>query len=82
MRWSAVFEEFTTYYHAARPRRAPENVGWEGARVRLIWKEFEYIPDFGCRGDDLGSRKPLVEDEILGLGPQGGQLEPCRTGDR
>ncbi|HET6941305.1 MAG TPA: hypothetical protein VFH89_03995 [Sphingomicrobium sp.] len=65
MRWSAVFEEFTTYYHAARPRPEPADLHKKGAVVRQIWKELEYVPDPVVAAMIWDPAKPLLEKEIL-----------------
>jgi hypothetical protein len=65
MRWSAVFEEFTTYYHAATPRPEPTALHEKGAVVRQIWKELEYVPDPVVAAMIWDPAKPLLETEIL-----------------
>lgn len=65
MRWSAVFEQFTTYYHAARPRTAPPDLNWEGDAVKQIWRELEYVPDPVVAAMMWDPKTPLLEQEIL-----------------
>ncbi len=65
MRWSAVFEQFTTYFHAARPRAAPPGLEWEGDVVKRIWRELEYVPDPVVAAMIWDPKTPLLEQEIL-----------------
>ncbi len=67
MRWSAVFEEFTTYYQAAVRRVCPENLDLdkEGHAVKLIWQELEYVPDQVVAAMIGHAEKPLSCEHIL-----------------
>jgi hypothetical protein len=65
MRWSAVFEQFTTYYHAARPRKAPAELSSKSDAVKLVWKELEYIPDSAVSAMIWDPGPPVLSDEII-----------------
>jgi hypothetical protein len=65
MRWSAVFEQFTTYYHAARPRPAPQELAAQTDAVKLIWKELEYVPDTAVAAMIWDPGPPVLDHEIL-----------------
>lgn len=65
MRWSAVFEEFTTYYHAARPRPRPAELADKSDSVKLIWEELEYIPDSAVAAMIWDPGPPVLDREIL-----------------
>lgn len=65
MRWSAVFEEFTTYFHATRKRRPPCDLDEKGEVVKRIWKELEYVPDHVVAAMIWDPEKPLIAEEIL-----------------
>jgi len=65
MRWSAVFEEFSTYYHAARPRDPQDKLKGRRPAVRQIWKELEYVPDQVIAAMIWDPGPPVLDDEIL-----------------
>jgi hypothetical protein len=65
MRWSAVFEQFTTYYHAVRPRPAPRELAHKSDAVKLIWEELEYIPDGAVAAMIWDPGPPVLVKEIL-----------------
>jgi hypothetical protein len=70
MRWSAVFEEFKTYFHAARPRWDPPGLELAGDVVRWVWWELRYIPDAVVAAMIWDSKrredkKPTLKEEIL-----------------
>jgi hypothetical protein len=70
MRWSAVFEEFKTYYHAARPRGDPPGLELAGNVVRWVWWELRYIPDAVVAAMIWDSKRredkePTLKEEIL-----------------
>lgn len=64
MRWSALFEEFTTYYYAAHPRPEPQNLSSDGDAVVLIWRELEYLPD-GVVAAMICDRNNCLTDAIV-----------------
>jgi hypothetical protein len=69
MRWSNVFEEFTTYFHQAEPRENPDGVDTdrEEHAVRIIWQELEYVADQAIAPMIGKAKKPLSSQDVLRL---------------
>lgn len=65
MRWSAVFEEFTTFFHAARAREKPAGYECKPDAVKFIWKELEYVPDAAVAAMIGDQQPPVLKDEII-----------------
>jgi hypothetical protein len=66
MRWSALLEEFTTFYRAASPRSLPSGETLENKpNVETVWRELEYLPDHAVAAVIGYLQKPLEPKEVF-----------------